>query len=129
MGDLLSAASLLMAISAILFSLWYGEISKTLEIKPKQYKEDNETALATTKSTIYYRALPILITSIGITLIFTPDAIGIARDTISTHLSNKKFEYSATHTAYCFVTILSLSLSIYTAIVTAQLVKLKKKLS
>ncbi|WP_434775077.1 hypothetical protein [Pseudomonas oryzihabitans] len=130
MSDLLSAASLLMAISAILFSLWYGEISQTLEITPKPHKQDNAAALESTKKTFKYRALPILITSTGITAIFLPDAIKIALNTIHTHADPSiEFEYSAIHTAYCFVTILSLFLSLYTAKISLDLKEVKKALS
>ncbi|MGP1171262.1 hypothetical protein, partial [Serratia sp. CY39337] len=61
MSDLLSASSLLMAISAILFSLWYGDISKSLEISPKSHGEDNVAAKKSVTTTIFSKALPVAI--------------------------------------------------------------------
>lgn len=132
MSDLLSASSLLMAIAAILFSLWYLEITKALEIIPKDYKEDNVAARATVSSVLLSKALPVAVMALIIAAIFLPDTIKLIGESLNTYHESgltaiKK--YNAVKTAYCFVTLLSLTLAFYMWVLVIQLWKLRKKLS
>ena len=131
MSDLLSASSLLMAIAAILFSLWYGDISKMLEISPKPHSEDNVAAKKSVSNTIFSKALPVAIMTLSVALIFLPDAIKITKETLSIYLSNENelFRYDAVRTAYCFVTILSVVLAGYMWVLVWKLFSLRRKLS
>lgn len=131
MGDLLSASSLLMAIAAILFSLWYAEIAKALEIVPKQHREDNVAAIKAVTSILLVKALPVAIMALTIALIFTPDAFKIAKESFLVY-EQSGYEalekYDAVRTAYCFVTILSAVLAIYIWVLVAKLWLLRKQL-
>ncbi|WP_143543323.1 hypothetical protein [Salinicola salarius] len=131
MSDLLSASSLLMAIAAILFSLWYGDISKALEISPKPHREDNVAAKNSVSNAIFSKALPVAIMALSLALIFLPDAIRIAKDSISIYFSSERdlFRYDAVRTAYCFVTILSAVLAGYMWFLVWKLFVLRKELS
>lgn len=132
MSDLLSASSLLMAIAAILFSLWYAEIAKALEIKPKAYKEDNVAARTTVTRVLLAKALPVAVMSFSVALIFLPDAIKLAVDSLKMYQESgieAIKSYDAVKTAYCFVTILSAVLATYMLALTVQLWKLRKRLS
>lgn len=131
MSDLLSASSLLMAIAAILFSLWYGDISKALEISPKVHREDNVGAKKSVSNTIYSKALPVAIMALLVALIFLPDAIRITKESLSVYFSNEPdaFQYEAVKTAYCFVTLLSAALACYMWILVWKLFVLRNKLS
>jgi hypothetical protein len=131
MSDLLSASSLLMAISAILFSLWYGDISKSLEISPKIYSEDNVEAKQLVTTTIFSKALPVAIMALSVALIFLPDAIEITKESFLIYSSNvdEPYSYDAVRTAYCFVTILSIALAIYMWVLVWELCSLRRRLS
>lgn len=131
MNDLLSASSLLMAIAAILFSLWYGDISKALEILPKSHSEDNVAAKKSVSNTIFSKALPVAIMALSVALIFLPDAIKITKESLSIYYSNNHdlLRYDAVRTAYCFVTILSAVLAGYMWILVWKLFVLRNKLS
>lgn len=129
MSDLLSASSLLMAIAAILFSLWYGDISKTLEISPKVHREDNVGAKKSVSNIIFSKALPVAIMALSVALIFLPDAIKITKESLYIFNAPDNFKYDAVRTAYCFVTLLSASLACYMWILVWKLFVLRSKLS
>ena len=99
-----------MAIAAILFSLWYSEISKALDIAPKRYSEDNIASRQTVTAVLLSKAIPVAIMALTIALIFLPDALTLARESYLGYAQNgfSAFEkYDAVRTAYCFVTVLS----------------------
>lgn len=116
MSDLLSASSLLMAIAAILFSLWYAEIAKALEIKPKTHSEDNVAARIYVKNVFFSKALPVSIMAVSVSLIFIPDAIKLIKESLVIYqvYGFDAIEwYDAVKTAYCFVSLLSTVLALY----------------
>ena len=131
MSDLLSASSLLMAIAAILFSLWYADISKALEIEPKPHKEDNVAAKKSVTSVLFSKALPVSLMALSIAAIFLPDALKIASESYEIYKENnfKLINYNAVKTAHCFVTILSSILSMYTLMLLWKLFNLRNSLS
>lgn len=132
MSDLLSASSLLMAIAAILFSLWYAEISKALETLPKLHKEDNVAAKRAVTSVLRSKALPVATMALAVTLIFLPDAYKLTKDSSLAFKQNgfaALGDYDAVRTAYCFVTILSAVLAIYMWMLVMKLRSLIKQLS
>lgn len=132
MGDLLSASSLLMAIAAILFSLWYAEIAKALEIVPKEYSEDNIQNLRMVKSIMYAKAIPVTIMAGLVSAIFLPDAIKLFLESLAIHrkaIGGSFFKnYDAVRTAYCFVSLLSMILAFYMAHLVVKLSGLKRRL-
>jgi hypothetical protein len=132
MGDLLSASSLLMAIAAILFSLWYAEIAKALEIVPKRHSEDNIRELSTVLAVLYAKAIPVTLTALLVALIFLPDAVKLSIESLKAYrtagLDALKL-YDAVRTAYCFVSLLSMVLAIYMAVLTEKLWQLARRLA
>lgn len=120
-----------MAISAILFSLWYGDISKSIEISPKSHSEDNVAAKQLVTTTILTKALPVAIMTLSVALIFLPDAIKIIKESFLIYSSreNALYRYDAVQTAYCFVTILSIALAGYMFVLVFKLFLLRRKLS
>ena len=132
MSDLLSASSLLMAIAAILFSLWYAEIAKALQTIPKIHSEDNAAARAMVTIVLFTKALPVALMALAVTLIFLPDALKLAKESLHLYqsLGCAAFaHYDAVRTAYCFVTVISLGLAIYMTVLAVKLWALRKKLS
>lgn len=131
MSDLLSASSLLMAIATILFSLWYADIVKALEIAPKTYKEDNVAAHGTVSGVLLSKALPVAIMTLSVAVIFLPEAIRITKDSLSAYQGSgiaALENYDAVRTAYCFVTILSVALAVYMWALVVKLCFLRKQL-
>lgn len=121
-----------MAIAAILFSLWYSEIAKVLDIAPKQYSEDNIAARQTVTAVLLSKAIPVAMMALAIALIFLPDALKLARESYLGYAQNgfAAFEnYDAVRTAYCFVTVLAGVLAGYMGTIVVQLWSLRKRLS
>jgi hypothetical protein len=132
MSDLLSASSLLMAIAAILFSLWYAEIAKALETVPKTHKEDNVAAKKAVTSVLLSKALPVATMALAVALIFLPDALKLVRESTLAFEQNgfaALKHYDAVRTAYCFVTLLSAVAAVYMWALVSKLLSLRKQLS
>lgn len=132
MADLLSASSLLIAIVAILFSLWYADIAKALTIIPKNYKEDNVAACVTVTNALVTKALPVALMALSVALIFLPDAFKLTKESLNVygHLGFTALStYDAVATAYCFVTLLSVVLASYMIVLAVKLFSLRRRLS
>lgn len=132
MSDLLSASSLLMAIAAILFSLWHAEIAKALEIEPKKHREDNVAARVMVTSVLTSKALPVAVMALSLAAIFFPDAFKLAKESLLAYQVSgfsALEQYDAVRTAYCFVTALSVALAIYMWVLVCKLWSLRKDLS
>jgi len=125
MSDLLSAASLLMAVTAILYSLWYVELTSALGI-PVERKEDNVRNRRKTLRLLLSKALPLACIAVATSLIFLPDAIRIGAQTFQGSLARtaQYGGYSAVNTAYCVVVIISILLSVYTLDLAIRLLRL-----
>lgn len=125
MSDLLSAASLLMAVTAILYSLWYVELTSALGI-PVERKEDNLRNCRKARRLLVSRALPLAFIAVATSLIFLPDAIRIATQSFQWPVVRtvQNGGYSAVNTAYCVVVLISILLSIYTVDLAVRLLRL-----
>jgi hypothetical protein len=131
MNDLISASSLLIAIAAMLFSLWYVEITKALEIVPKAYKEDNVAAYKTVSGVLHAKAMPVAVMATAVALIFFPDTARLIKESLRAYQESSiaAFErYDAVKTAYCFVTIFAMALAAYMWLLVAKLCLLRRRL-
>lgn len=127
MSDLLSSASLLLAVLGVLYGLWYPEIIDALKRPKPTHTQDYGPLYRKVESVLYGRALPLTIAAVGASIIFLPDAIKIIvnsilayRDHGIANISN----YSAVHTAFCFVVAMSMAIAVH---LTMFSVKLKQK--
>lgn len=129
MGDLLSAASLLLAVVGIFFGLWYGEITESLALSISPHIEDRPPERRRVKVALYGKALPIALTSVPSTLIFLPDGIFIVSDAIAFVLSSPckaLASYDAVRTTFCFIVLLLAGLGAYATIL---VIRLRHKLA
>lgn len=127
MSDLLSAASLLMAVIAILYSLWYPELAKALEIKPAKYTADNIAAMKQVQRVLLSKAIPLSMMALIVAIVFAPDAIKICLEIYTEFAASgctaiKK--YDAVRTAYVLVFIFSVVLASYVLILSCKIWKL-----
>lgn len=118
MGDLLSAASLLVTIITVIYGLWYPEIQGAKEkLLPNEKQEVARRRMQKEiQSIINTRALPLAITSCAIVTIFTPDAIRIIWETFNEfwYVGIKAIQgYNAVDSAFVMVVILGWLLSTY----------------
>lgn len=104
MADLLSSASLLIAIVAVLYGLWYPDIKRGIETKVGLHLEPDK--VSDVKGIMFRRALPLAISSLGLGLVFLKDTVRIVfssvrsiRSSVPDHFRN----YDAVSTAFVFV--------------------------
>lgn len=116
MGDLLSSASLLLAIIGMLFSLWYSDISDTLALKIPDYKDDRKPIRKTVKSCMISRCLPLVLSSVLVSLVFLPVAVGICVESADLWfgLRLRTFGYyDPVRTAIVIVTLFCVAFAVY----------------
>jgi len=129
MSDLLSAASLILAVVGILYGLWYPEIQKVLEKEVPKHVEDRGFIHREISSTLLSRSLPLAFLAILISLIFLPDTIKYLLE-ILTQIGTggiSKFisDYNAVSTAFCAVEFLTISIGIHTLILSGKLIRMR----
>ena len=74
-GDVLAAASLLLAILAVLHSLWYGDIGAALRVEIPTHLEDAAPQRRQVHEAIKTRAAPLAIAALVLLVVFLPEAI------------------------------------------------------
>lgn len=131
MSDLLSAASLLLAVLGVLYGLWYPEIMDALDTEVPPFVEDRRHPYRQVVSVLYGRALPLMIAGIGISAIFLPDALHIALSSLRAYkmegIAYLK-DYSAVHTAFVFVVTMSVAITVHMTMFTVKLTRLCRRL-
>jgi hypothetical protein len=132
MGDKLSAASLLLTAVAIIYSLWYPDISRALKIVPKPHKPDNRADFKEVGRLFLTRSLPLFLISVALAAIFAPDSVAIVRDTLGI-LANPDLRahsrYDAVPACFLAVSALILFLTAHLAVLGIQLVALRRRLN
>jgi hypothetical protein len=75
MADILTSSSLLLAIITAIYTLYYPSIIEIIAILPEKHSADNETNYIKAKNIRNTKLLPLLISSIMLTLTFIPEFI------------------------------------------------------
>jgi len=75
MSDLLSAASLFLAVLGLLYSSWYAEIRQASDLAIPPHKPDRGSAISKVRAAYYTRALPLVIGAATVSIILFPDLI------------------------------------------------------
>lgn len=127
MSDLLSSASLILAVVGILYGLWYPEITKTLEKDIPEHREDRGKIYRELASTIWSRALPLALLSLVVSLIFLRDTLTIAHEQIAqiaadgfgAYLSS----YDTVSLVFFAVQIITIAIGLHALVLTARLIK------
>ncbi len=117
MNDLLSASSLFLAVIGLLYSSWYNEIKKTIDLIPEEHLEDRKKSIKTASTVYHTRALPLALATSILTLILLPDFIKILIEAIDSLISIglKSYKnYNAVKLMYFAIFITTLGLSCHT---------------
>lgn len=132
MGDLLSSASLLVAIITVLYGLWNPAIKTVLNEPTPNYKSQCEKPLKELKSVLWNNAIPLTVASYTIVLVFAKDAITLIAHSFGSYINNGFGEtlgnYNAVGTAFVLIVILILSIAIYLTSDCVKLIRKKREL-
>lgn len=129
MSDAISAASLLMAVVAILYGAWYQEIMQAIKVTIP--KHDRAIPLSTVNQVLLSRCLPLASMATVIFLVFLPDAFEIVKHSlgIGVKLGIKSYtQYDSVRTAFCLVSLVSFAIATHLCRLTAMLLEVRKKL-
>lgn len=125
--NLLTASSILLGIITALYSLFYGDIMSSLEVRPEHHNIDNEKKYKDSKNTLKTKYLPLLICSLVITLINIPELFAQLKNSFiaikECGIENTTYDIlSATYIVVCLFMIYISIIIITTGL------KLKKKI-
>jgi D-alanyl-lipoteichoic acid acyltransferase DltB (MBOAT superfamily) len=132
LSDLLSSASLLLAVLGVLYGIWYPEFIEALNVKVPKFTEDRNRPYRRVTSLLYGRAIPLSVASFVVSLIFFPDALKIIGFSIQDYQLNgfaALYDYNAVNTAYCFVIVMSIAIACYITYLSVKLGRLCRRFS
>jgi hypothetical protein len=95
MSDVLSAASLLLAVLTALFGLWLPDISVAAGLKLDMKLEDRRPNRNVIRRCLWGKAAPLALATLLIAAIFANRALGIIVDTIASGFSGSFQDLSA----------------------------------
>jgi len=131
MSDLLSAASLLLAVVSVLYGLWYPEITSALKEEVPEFTEDRIKPHQRVSSVFFGRAVPLSLAASTLALLFLPDTFQIFLKSLNaySHYGIKTIsQYDAVQTAFCTVVVFSASIAVHAIILACKLGWLRHRL-
>jgi hypothetical protein len=131
MSDKLSAASLLLAIVAVLYGMWYPHLTQALAAKIPPHEPDRRKPKTEIRLLRNQRAIPLAAAAIGVALVFLPDAMVIIAEGAGV-LKNEGLRlqnYDSVATAFVLVELVSIYLAFHFAGVLIEFRSLLKRLS
>lgn len=113
MSDNIAALSAIMTVIAILYGLWYGDISRCSNIKLPLHRPDREPFIVEIKRTRNLKAIPLLCVNSGMGIIFTPAVIEILGSSVRLLLINQvAWTYNPPCAAFIFIVCISILLDV-----------------
>lgn len=122
--SVLGAASLLTAVVALLYSLWYPEIRQAIDVVREPKKPDRGPAIRLVRGTFTTKSVPLLLVTALQLLVFGPDAVAVAVNALRLTTSGppgKTIAYDSVQAAFLAVYVLSAVLAVVAAGVAIQL--------
>jgi len=77
LSDAISAASLVLAVLAALYSLWLQEVNAALAITPKTDRDDRKPQRKQATDALLTKALPLMVATISAVLVLAPRTLAI----------------------------------------------------
>ncbi|MGH2489271.1 MAG: hypothetical protein ACRDFR_06625 [Candidatus Limnocylindria bacterium] len=120
--DVLGAASLLTAVIALLYSLWYPEIRRAIEARRRPQLADRGPEIRLVRSTLVTKAIPLIVATVLQMLVFGPDAIVVIANSLQAALESPgAASYDSVQAAFLAVYVLSVILAMIAAAAAWQL--------
>lgn len=108
MSDLLSSASVLLTMIALLYGMWYQEIVKAIETVVQARPQDRAPDRERVKSVFMTKALPLAVAAALLTVVFVPVTIKIlvvSVNHVCEHGWKAVRDYDAVSTSLVLVTL------------------------
>jgi len=131
MNDVLSSASLILAVIALLFTTWKDEIQEARDLKIGLHYDDSEKNHKKVKEALWRRSFPLALSATIMILIFIPEIVRII--TQSTGIINSESfvgslnNYDAQLATFIFVFLLFIAFDYYLWSLTIELYKRHSK--
>jgi hypothetical protein len=77
-GSLLTASAVLLAVTGLLFTLWYPEVSLLLRSKPPVNMEERRRRIGPIRDAYRMKAVPLAILALAQLAIFLPEVVRVA---------------------------------------------------
>lgn len=90
MNELLTAASVLLAVIGIWSAIWYPDIQKALSEKKEMQFEDRKAPAKRLRIAFRGQALPLAVASVLVSVVFLPPTLGIVSDFVQSLVTNPK---------------------------------------
>lgn len=85
LSDAVSAASLVLAVLAALYSLWLGDVNAALAIIPKPDRDDRTPQRKQATAVLLTKALPLLVATVSAALILGSRSVAILGEVYEHH--------------------------------------------
>lgn len=124
MGDLLSASSLLLTITTVLYSLWYSELKDALDTDVPDFEADYTKPFLKVKEVFWTKSIPLACATSLLSCIFLPDLIRLIKKSLLAYTSNffrALSNYDSVATTFSVVTM---SLIVFAIVMVCQSFKL-----
>lgn len=118
-SDLIAASSLLLAVLAILFSVWHQPIMDALELPTKGIPANLTGTRDALEAAFWSKAFPLTLGGFLTVLVFLPEIIGIAGDAL--RCSRSRCSYDAVSAAFVLTQAFAAGLMIYCAYLASRL--------
>ena len=118
MADLLAAASLLLTVVTILYSLWHPEIQRALETPIKDKGANRKGDYENCRRVFLSKALPLAFAAAALLIINLPDALALAKHAAAQLFvkSQARAEYSAVSASFLGVILVLVLLFTHTLV-------------
>ena len=127
MNDLLTAESLIVAILGVFFGLWYSEFTRVMGVKIKKDILWTSEEFYSFANNFLGKIIFLFISQIGLILIFLHETISLISSSycLLKLITIKKYFalYDTVSTAYCFVFILLIFITIYSFTLMNRIIK------
>ncbi|MEY2487738.1 MAG: hypothetical protein QOH39_3386 [Verrucomicrobiota bacterium] len=114
MTDLLAAASLLLTVITILYSIWYPEVSEALKLPIDEHPLNNKEAHGKCRALLMAKVIPLAIVATALCFINFPDTWEIVIDATAQLRRPVHADYSAVRTAFVVVELVLAFLAVHT---------------
>jgi len=132
MSDLLSAASLLLAVVSVVYGLWYPEIVHAMDTTIPKHAEDRRRPYKDVSTMLFRRSLPLAIAALVVTAVFLPDALRIGWLSINDYSESgwsALRRYDSVATAFFVVELFATALTVHAVNLAVKLFQLRRRLA